>query len=74
MKILIVLTSHNQLGATGEKTGFWLEDELVARGGSYQKADDWTPLAVVDGLLITGQNPASSAPVADALLEALAQA
>lgn len=26
MKILIVLTSHDQLGATGEKTGFWLEE------------------------------------------------
>src|SRR5690625_3378101 len=29
MKILIVLTSHDQLGDTGEKTGFWLE-ELAA--------------------------------------------
>jgi putative intracellular protease/amidase len=29
MKILIVLTSHNQLGNTGKKTGFWLE-ELAA--------------------------------------------
>ena len=26
MKILMVLTSHNQLGDTGEKTGFWLEE------------------------------------------------
>lgn len=26
MKILIVLTSHDQLGDTGEKTGFWLEE------------------------------------------------
>jgi len=50
---------------------YLLEDELVARGGSYRKADDWAPLAVVDGLLITGQNPASSGPVADALLHAL---
>lgn len=29
MKVLIVLTSHDQLGDTGEKTGFWLE-ELAA--------------------------------------------
>lgn len=29
MKILLVLTSHDQLGHTGEKTGFWLE-ELAA--------------------------------------------
>jgi putative intracellular protease/amidase len=53
---------------------YLLEDELKSRGGSYEKADDLTPLAVVDGRLITGQNPASSAPVADALLKALAQA
>ena len=26
MKILMVLTSHDQLGNTGEKTGFWLEE------------------------------------------------
>ena len=26
MKILIVLTSHDTLGATGRKTGFWLEE------------------------------------------------
>ena len=26
MKILIVLTSHDQLGNTGKKTGFWLEE------------------------------------------------
>ncbi len=26
MKILIVLTSHDQLGDTGQKTGFWLEE------------------------------------------------
>jgi len=26
MKILMVLTSHDQLGNTGRKTGFWLEE------------------------------------------------
>ena len=26
MKILLVLTSHDQLGNTGHKTGFWLEE------------------------------------------------
>src|SRR6516225_5273246 len=29
MKVLMVLTSHDQLGDTGRKTGFWLE-ELAA--------------------------------------------
>jgi putative intracellular protease/amidase len=50
---------------------YLLEDELVALGGLYQKVDDWNPLAIVDGLLITGQNPGSSEAVAEALLEAV---
>mgnify|MGYP003664348138 CR=1 FL=1 len=50
---------------------FLLEDQLVAVGGKYQKVDDWNPLAVVDGLVITGQNPGSSMAVAEALLKAI---
>lgn len=48
-----------------------VEDMLKAKGGHYSKADDWQPYVVVDGLLITGQNPASSEDTAKALLEAL---
>ena len=66
-------TEEAAVGLT-EIVPYLLEDELKSQGGSYEKADDWTPLAVVDGRLITGQNPASSAPVAEALLQALAQA
>lgn len=50
---------------------FLLEDELKAAGGVYQKTEDWHPLVLVDGLLITGQNPGSSAVVAEALLKVL---
>lgn len=50
---------------------YLLEDQLVAMGGLYQKVEDWNPLAVVDGLIITGQNPGSSAAVAQALVKAL---
>lgn len=49
---------------------YLLEDELMKVGGIYQKVEDWHPLAVVDGLVITGQNPASSQMVAQALLQA----
>ena len=51
---------------------FLLEDELIARGGEYQKADDWHAFAVEDGLLITGQNPASSELVAEKVMAKLA--
>lgn len=47
---------------------FLLEDSLKASGASYSKGEDWQPYAVKDGLLITGQNPASSAATANALL------
>ncbi|TDV11516.1 type 1 glutamine amidotransferase domain-containing protein [Paraburkholderia caballeronis] len=50
---------------------FLVEDMLKTSGGRYTKAADWQSHAVVDGLLITGQNPASSEPVAEALLEQL---
>ncbi|MBO9489431.1 type 1 glutamine amidotransferase domain-containing protein [Endozoicomonas sp. G2_1] len=47
---------------------FLLEDELVKQGGNYQKVEDWHPLALQDGLIFSGQNPASSAPVAEKML------
>jgi SulP family sulfate permease len=51
---------------------FLLEDELKKLGGIYSKGKDWHSYALKDGLLITGQNPASSAEVAKILIETLA--
>ena len=56
-----------------EVVPFLLEDELKAQGANYSKADDWHPYAITDGNLITGQNPASSDPVAKAVLEKIRQ-
>ncbi|KIK59505.1 hypothetical protein GYMLUDRAFT_669460 [Collybiopsis luxurians FD-317 M1] len=50
---------------------FLLEDKIQSLGGKYVKADSWKPKVVVDGHLITGQNPASSKPLGEALLKAL---
>jgi putative intracellular protease/amidase len=50
---------------------FLLEDMLKENGGTYSKLGDWQPYAITDGLLITGQNPASSEPAAKALLAKL---
>jgi putative intracellular protease/amidase len=50
---------------------FLVEDMLKENGGHYSKADDWQVHVQQDGLLITGQNPASSAATADALLDLL---
>jgi putative intracellular protease/amidase len=50
---------------------FLLEDALQENGGIYSKTNDWNPYAIEDGLLITGQNPASSKLVAEKLLNLL---
>jgi putative intracellular protease/amidase len=50
---------------------FLVEDELERLGASYQKTDDWQVLAVTDGKLVTGQNPASSEAVAEEILKLL---
>lgn len=48
-----------------------VEDALIERGGNYEKKDAFESFAIVDGQLITGQNPASSRAVAKKLIEAL---
>jgi putative intracellular protease/amidase len=50
---------------------FLVEDELKRLGGRYEKAGDWESFAIVDGRLITGQNPASSTAAAQELLKLL---
>ena len=50
---------------------FLLENELIAKGGIYSKKENWASNVVIDGMLITGQNPASSEAAAKALLEFL---
>ena len=48
---------------------FLLEDMLKERGANFQKGEDWRPFVTREGLLITGQNPASSVLAADTLLD-----
>ena len=65
--------SNSEEAAVGltDVVPYLLEDQLIAMGGVYQKVEDWNPLAVVDGLIITGQNPGSSTAVAEALVKTL---
>ena len=48
---------------------FLVEDELMRLGGIFEKVPNWQPFSIVDGRLITGQNPASSTSAAEALLK-----
>lgn len=50
---------------------FLVEDELSRLGGEYSKGEDWSSYVVEDGLLITGQNPQSSAETAERLIARL---
>ncbi len=50
---------------------FLLEDEIKKLGGKYSKGEDWDSYTQQDGLLITGQNPASSEAAAKLLLKTL---
>ena len=64
-------TEEESMGLT-DVVPFLLEDELKKLGGLYSKGEDMAEYVVVDGLLITGQNPKSSAAAAELLLKKLA--
>ncbi|SEK13899.1 type 1 glutamine amidotransferase domain-containing protein [Paraburkholderia diazotrophica] len=63
-------TEEEAVGLT-KVVPFLVEDELKAKGGKFSKGADWQPYVLEDGLLLTGQNPASSGPAAKALLSKL---
>ncbi len=52
---------------------FSLEQELKGRGANYKSVANWEPNVVVDGALMTGQSPASAAPLAVKLAETLSK-
>ena len=65
--------SNSEEAAVGltEVVPFLVENELKKAGGNYSKGADWQAHVVCAGNLVTGQNPASSAPAAKALLALL---
>jgi putative intracellular protease/amidase len=65
-------SEEDAVGLTGV-VPFLVEDELKQNGGRFSRGADWLPHVVSDGNLITGQNPASSAAAAQAVVDALKQ-
>ncbi|MEH6790647.1 type 1 glutamine amidotransferase domain-containing protein [Parasphingorhabdus sp.] len=63
-------TEEEGVGLT-DVVPFLVEDMLKENGGEYRKGDDWASFVVIDGKLVTGQNPASSAEAARELLRLL---
>ena len=60
-------TEEEAVGLT-DVVPFLVEDMLTENGGEYRKGEDWSAFVVVDGKLVTGQNPASSAEAARQLM------
>ncbi len=58
-------------GGLADKAKWLLQDRLVELGVDYQEGEPWAPKVVVDRNLYTGQNPASSAPLAAEMVKAL---
>lgn len=64
-------TEESQAGFA-DKAEWLLQDRLVEIGTDFQEGEPWAPYVVVDRNLVTGQNPASAAPLAGELLKKLA--
>ncbi|APG45910.1 type 1 glutamine amidotransferase domain-containing protein [Phaeobacter porticola] len=63
-------TEEEAVGLT-DVVPFLVEDMLKANGGLYEKQNDWAEFAIIDGKLVTGQNPASSEDAAKKLMSLL---
>ncbi|MCX5521786.1 type 1 glutamine amidotransferase domain-containing protein [Streptomyces bobili] len=55
----------------GDKARWLLQDRLAEAGVEVRVGEPWAPHVIVDGNLVTGQNPASSGPLAAELLKKL---
>jgi putative intracellular protease/amidase len=61
--------SEEDAAGLNDVVPFLVQNMLVEKGGQYSHAADWQPHVVTDGKLVTGQNPASSAAAAQAVLD-----
>jgi len=73
-KVTSFSNSEEEMIDAAKDVPFSLEDRLKERGANFEKGGDLTPYVVVDGKLITGQNPASSEPLGKAMADALGAA
>ena len=72
-KIAAFTDSEEQAVGMADIVPFLLERKLKDRGAQHQSAADWTSNVVIDGYLITGQNPQSALGVGEAIRDVLIQ-
>ncbi|PBC80024.1 putative intracellular protease/amidase [Streptomyces sp. TLI_235] len=63
--------TEERMAGLADRAPWLLEDRLVALGAEYSAGEPWAPYTVTDRNLYTGQNPASSGPLAEELLKAI---
>ncbi|ALV54736.1 thiamine biosynthesis protein ThiJ [Streptomyces sp. 4F] len=64
-------TVEEKQAGLADRLPWLLQERLEEAGARYSAAEPWAPYVVVDRNLHTGQNPASSAPLAEALLKTI---
>lgn len=70
-RVAAFTNSEERQAGLADKAKWLLEDRLTEAGVDVRTAEPWAPHVVVDRNLVTGQNPASSAPLAAELLKKL---
>ncbi|WP_371500597.1 type 1 glutamine amidotransferase domain-containing protein [Kitasatospora sp. NBC_00374] len=64
--------AEERAAGLADRAKWLLQDRLVALGADYREGEPWAPFVVTDRNLVTGQNPASSGPLAEEVLSRLA--
>lgn len=70
-RLTVFTDEEERTGGTGANTPWWVESALRGAGLVIDSAAPWSDHVVVDGNLVTGQNPQSSASVARRVIEAI---
>jgi putative intracellular protease/amidase len=70
-KRISAFTDEEEKGYAIADVPFLLEEALRAQGAHFAEVSPWQPLSVVDGRLVTGQNPASASAVARDMIKLL---
>jgi len=68
---LTSFTNAEEKGYAEADVPFHLQTALVDEGAKFEETAIWQPKVVVDGRLMTGQNPASAGPLAEAIVDAM---
>ncbi|MGW2151421.1 type 1 glutamine amidotransferase domain-containing protein [Nonomuraea bangladeshensis] len=72
-RVAAFTNAEEELRGVAGVVPFLLADALTTRGARHEPGENWQAQVVVDGRLATGQNPASAAPLAERVVELLAE-